>query len=125
MAATFAEYNRWILENVEGNGYGKCREWSQEMASFFPELKVVRGHYHCSVWGTRTHWWCVAPDGMIVDPTRDQFPSMGTDEYEPWAEGDAEPTGKCPNCEGYVYDGDTCCSPKCHDEFRLHVMAGN
>lgn len=40
------------------------------MVEAFPELKRVRGHYHCP-WLSKAqpHWWCVDPDGNIVDPT--------------------------------------------------------
>lgn len=60
---------------------GKCRELSLEAAKLYPSLKVVRGHYHCPIWGERAHWWCVRPDGSIHDPTKDQFPSGGFGEY--------------------------------------------
>jgi len=117
-------YEEWIVANVRGGGYGKCKETCEAMAAAFSELKLVRGHYWCWSWGVRTHWWLVDPQGGIVDPTKMQFPSKGLGDYEPWEEGEKEPTGMCPNCGRYVYDGGTVCSEKCHKEFVAHCMRG-
>jgi hypothetical protein len=117
-------YKTWIAANVEGNGYGQCSEATEAMADAFPELKRVRGHYYCHRWGERTHWWLVAPDGSIVDPTAAQFPSRGDGDYVEWNEGDEEPTGKCPNCDGYVYGGGTVCSEQCAREYERYLMFG-
>lgn len=116
------EYEVWIKENVEGDGYGKCAEITEAMAKAFPELTRVRGHYYCPSWGERTHWWLTTPDGKIVDPTKDQHPSHGLGRYEPWVEGSPEPTGKCPNCGGYCYNGESTCSKKCYEEYRAYLM---
>lgn len=105
-------YTDWIKDNVTKT-YGQCAEVTQQMADAFPELTRVRGHYYCIVWGERAHWWLVDSDGTIVDPTADQFPTKGTGHYEPWVEGSAEPTGMCPNCGEYCYDGDYLCSKDC------------
>ena len=107
------EYAEWILRNIDGDGYGQCSKATLAMVEDFPELQRIRGHYYCLAWGERAHWWCVAPDGSIVDPTAMQFPSKGTGEYEPWIEGTKEPTGMCPECGGYCYDGETFCSENC------------
>jgi hypothetical protein len=119
-----SDYERWIQENVTGDGRGKCREWSFAMVTHFPELKLVRGHYHCSIVGERPHWWLVAQNGCIVDPTRNQFPSMGTDEYVPWDESQDEPTGICANCGKYNFRPDTCCSEKCGLEYAEFCKGG-
>ena len=108
-----SKYADWISANVKGDGYGKCHLATLAMVEAFPELQRVRGHYFCWTWGVREHWWCVAPDGSIVDPTIAQFPSKGAGEYEPWIEGTKEPTGRCPECGGYCYDGQTFCSESC------------
>src|SRR5262245_15184252 len=71
-------YRRWVNGNVQGDGYGKCREASAAMAAAFPELARVRGHYVCPVIGEREHWCCVTAGGEVVDPTAAQFPSQGT-----------------------------------------------
>ena len=110
-----AEYAAWIAENVTET-YGTCCEITERMAAAFPNLTRIRGHYYCWSWGERAHWWLV--DGEeIVDPTAAQFPSKGCGEYVPWVEGSPEPTGYCPNCGGTVYDGNTCCSERCHDAY--------
>lgn len=116
-------YSVWIAANVEGDGYGKCAEVTQAMAAAFPELKRVRGHYYCLIWGERSHWWLVAPDGSIVDPTAAQFPTKGNGEYVEWTEGDEEPTGKCANCGGYVYGG-TVCSSACYSAMVDYLTTG-
>ena len=106
------KYSQWISDNVPET-YGTCAEVTEEMQDEFPELKRVRGHYLCSSWGSRSHWWCVTPDGQVVDPTADQFPSLGSGVYTPWDETKDEPTGMCMNCGEYVYSGRISCSNKC------------
>ena len=50
-----------------------------------PTLTLVRGHYYCPVWNIEEpHWWCVKPDGTIVDPTALQFGSKGLGIYTPF-----------------------------------------
>jgi hypothetical protein len=114
------EYRRWIADNVQGDGYGCCSEVTEAMAAAFPELTRVRGHYYCWVWGERTHWWLEDTENNIVDPTAAQFPSKGSGTYVPSDETQAEPTGRCPNCGGYVYDGSTCCSENCSIEYAAY-----
>ena len=81
----------------EQNAYlkyrGKCKEFSEELAQANPTLSVVRGYYHCTSWGEQAHWWCITPDGTIIDPTKDQFPSKGLGDYEPF-----DGTIACENC---------------------------
>lgn len=36
---------------------------------------------------------------------------------------DTGPTGICPNCSGYTYEGKTCCSEKCEKEYIAYVNA--
>ncbi len=96
-------YDEWITKNVS-NPLGKCKEYAHAMATWFPELKVIRGHYLCPVWGRRCHWWCVAPCGDVIDPTAAQFPSRGIGEYVPWPEGAPEPVGHCLECGVEVFD---------------------
>jgi len=115
------KYADWIQQNVSET-YGTCKEVTLEMAEAFPEeLKRVRGHYHCPIWGERAHWWLVDTNGGIVDPTACQFPSGGAGVYQEWVEGTEEPTGMCPNCGGYSYNGRTCCCDKCHHEFIASI----
>lgn len=56
---------------------GKCKELSEEAIAKDPALRLVRGHYHCPMWGKQAHWWCEKPDGTIVDPSVNQFPTAG------------------------------------------------
>lgn len=115
------KYKRWIEENVEDDGYGLCVQATERMAKEFPELTRIRGHYYCPVWGERTHWWMITKTGEIVDPTSSQFPSKGSGHYEPWDENQKEPTGKCPNCGSYCYDGKQTCSDSCYDEYLNYL----
>jgi hypothetical protein len=114
------EYMAWIAANVTET-YGKCAKVTEAMQLAFPELTRVRGHYYCLSWGERSHWWLVDTDGEVVDPTAAQFPSGGHGVYVPWEEGTPEPTGVCPNCGGYVYTGDTCCSENCGLEYVAYI----
>lgn len=109
------EYADWIAQNVPANPWTLCAGITVKMAAAFPELRRVRGHYHCPIApdlpnGT-PHWWLVAPDGSIVDPTASQFVSGGAGEYVEHV-GD-EPTGKCMDCGAYTYRGESFCSTKC------------
>jgi hypothetical protein len=61
---------------------GRCKELSEAAVRSDPSLTLVRGYYHCPMWGKQAHWWCVRADGSIVDPTKDQFPSRGIGHYE-------------------------------------------
>jgi hypothetical protein len=117
----FQLYVSWIRANCP-EPYGKCAEYTALMVAEFPELRRVRGHYYCPAWGEREHWWCVALGGTIVDPTAAQFPSNGTGEYVEWDESKPEPTGKCPNCGGYVFGG-YLCSDRCDEEYRRYVSS--
>jgi hypothetical protein len=129
-------YVAWIAANVEGDGYGKCRDVSENMAAAFPELKQVRGWYDCPLWGARSHWWCRTEDGTIVDPTAAQFPSAGIFNYRELDESNREqlvPAGTCPNCGGAVYvtldkaeEGEipTVCSERCHGEYLAYCNSG-
>ena len=116
-------YQSWISANVPA-AYGACAEVTLAMQTAFPELTRVRGFYHCPVWGAREHWWLVTADGQIIDPTASQFPSRGGGRYEPWREGQREPTGMCPNCGGYCYDGDYCCSEECSRQYVAFCQGG-
>jgi predicted nucleic acid-binding Zn ribbon protein len=119
------QYADWIKANVTDNGYGQCKEITKAMAAAFPGLSRVRGHYHCPVWGERAHWWLIEPDGwQVVDPTAAQFPSKGTGEYVAWEEGAEEPTGMCPNCGEYCYDGNYVCSDECGQAYVAFCTLG-
>jgi hypothetical protein len=122
-----AEYQAWIDKYypTQQIAYGKCAEATLEMCATFPELTRRRGHYLCIVWGEREHWWCEAPDGTIVDPTRRQFPSQSGHAYRPWDESQPEPTGMCPNCGDLCYDGGYLCSRKCEVQYAAYCSGGS
>lgn len=54
---------------------GKCQPAAEALANADPTLRVVRGWYVDIDWGEQEHWWCQRPDGTIVDPTVEQFPT--------------------------------------------------
>lgn len=119
------QYANWITAYRQrvGDATGRCAEATSEMAAAFPELTRVRGHvpFAGREW---THWWLVSPDGTVIDPTADQFGPSGPVAYFPHDEAGPEPTGKCPNCGGYVYDSSTVCSEACAREYAAYVMRG-
>jgi hypothetical protein len=118
-------YTTWISCEVEGDGYGKCKEVCEAMRQVFPELELRFGFFHAAApWGRRQHYWLRAPGGQIVDPTARQHPSgvllPETDAgYEDLADASPEelarkiPTGVCMDCGGEVYGGDTFCNESC------------
>jgi hypothetical protein len=119
-------YAAWVAEHVPDYpaAYGKCLEVTLAMLEAFPELRRVRGHYQCPLWGERSHWWLVDQDGTVVDPTVRQFPSHGIGEYVPWVDGDPEPTGKCPECGEPVYNGATFCCKSHAQSYMAYIMTG-
>lgn len=101
------EYQEWIdkLYADSKTASGSCSIATSQMVKVFPELQRVRGHYMCPAHGERPHWWCKDSLGKIVDPTARQFPSNGHGEYVELDESQPEPTGKCPECGEYCYEG--------------------
>lgn len=99
------DYAEWIVAYLErtltGTGYGQCRLAVQEMTGVFPELRQVYGCVIDRSWGRRSHWWCVAPNGAIVDPTAAQFPELL--DYVEWRPGDAVRIGKCGYCGKEIF----------------------
>lgn len=98
---------------------GKCKEMSEALCSQDSSLTLVRGHYHCPIWGEQPHWWCRKPSGEIVDPTKDQFPSRGIGEYVEFSG-----TVECSNCgkkiredEAHFESRYAFCSYECHGQF--------
>ena len=113
------EYLEWIRTNYPTyeSCYGYCKEACEKMLLEFPELTLQRGHYYCYSWGERMHWWLTDADGKEVDPTAKQFPSKGAGVYIIWDESQPEPIGQCPNCGELCYDGNYCCTERCHNAF--------
>lgn len=127
-------YRAWIEAYVasQPRSYvrGKCAAATLAMVEAFPELKRQCGFVHVD-WGREQHWWCVAPDGSIVDPTVSQYPFGYAFEYEPLdlsnpADVARIPTGKCANCGGHIYNhfDSTVCSDECHREYCAYLSGG-
>lgn len=114
-----ASYAEWIEAFVSSQPSrfvrGKCDTATAKMVAAFPELRRVAGFVYCT-WGREQHWWCVAPDGSIIDPTASQYVAIL--EYEELDLDDPEvcrtiPTGVCMDCGGDTYEGRTFCSDQC------------
>lgn len=110
-------YDAWIeaYKAKHKSVRGLCQNATKAMVEAFPELQRVRGH----VVGLGAHWWCVTPDGSIIDPTVCQFPFVpASSSYEPFDESLAHtlPTGKCQNCGGYLYYQAQACDEACMQE---------
>jgi hypothetical protein len=122
-----AKYAAWIAANVEGDGRHMCQGRSKAMCEAFPELRRVRGIYHCLAGDRVQHWWCEAPDGTVVDPTAQQFLSQGDGRYEELSDeyiADHFPIGKCPNCGEHIYKGDystSFCTKDCADSYVVYI----
>ena len=119
MAVPIDSYLQWIAEHVGLDPHGQCKEVTERMAAAFPELRRVRGHYVCPSEGPQPHWWMITPDGMVLDPTKEQFASQGQGAYEPH-EG-PEPTGTCLNCGALVYGETSFCNSDCTNEFSSYI----
>lgn len=98
---------------------GKCKEMAEAAVAADPSLTLVRGHYYCFVWGEQPHWWAKRPDGTIVDPTKDQFPSKGRGEYVEFnGMVTCSECGKEMKEEDASYESNYCfCSTLCHGRF--------
>lgn len=118
-------YGEWIGKNCPSKptgALGHCAEFVDLMAAVFPELRKTRGFYHCHKWGRRTHWWLVAPDGSVVDPTVLQFPSAGLGKYEELADADL-PIGRCMECGELVMPRGYGSSQFCNEEHEKRFSA--
>ena len=125
-------YAEWIKDYIESIGgpeatLQKCGAATEAMVHDFPELKRVRGHVLVPTRGEPhkkwPHWWCVAPNGDIVDPTAAQFPFII--DYIPHDEAKGEPTGKCPDCGDLVYGGSLFCDEACEAKYREYLGTVN
>ncbi len=115
------DYTTWIASYIDSVGgpaktYGKCGAATASMVEAFPELRAVAGHVETG-WGRRSHWWCMTPDGTILDPTAGQFPG-GIFSYEEFKEGDDLRLGRCMNCGDEIWGpmGKGICSSMCSRE---------
>jgi hypothetical protein len=126
-----SKYALWIESNVstKGHAWGACSVMTAAMTGAFSELRRVRGHYLCTAWGPREHWWCITPDGAIVDPTAHQFPSArkypGSVDgvYQELPADAPEPIGQCMCCGDYCWEGTSPSSNACSLECALELEA--
>ena len=95
-------YKDWIDEHYpdKKSAMLQCKEATKLMAEEFPELRRVRGNVMVGV-DYRPHWWLVATDGSIVDPTYRQFTNISFYEEHDESMGDSH--GKCRRCGELLY----------------------
>jgi hypothetical protein len=140
------KYLAWIEEYTKGDRIlaGGCQSACREMQAVFPELLLIRGSIHLDVWCTMAwemdleglepglgHFWLETADGLIIDPTAKQFTDPKgcyragkITAYFPFDETKAEllPTGKCPNCGFYCYNGRDLCSEECERDYAAYLQ---
>ena len=81
---------------------GKCKSLSEQWVAEHPEYRLVRGYYFCPIWNNEdAHWWTVAQDGTIYDPSKDQFPSKGMGIYTEF-----DGTVECAQCGKTIQEED-------------------
>lgn len=129
-------YLHWIEHRLSvEDPLAKCVEWCDEMKHVFRELVHVRGQVMLYNGLERDHMWLEepvrsTPSGLkiytIVDPTASQFKGeyyggVGIFLYLPRNEDAPEPTGTCPNCGGWCYEGRTLCSVQCEQEYVAYL----
>lgn len=96
---------------------GRCKELAEAAIAADPSLMLVRGFYLCPLWGKQAHWWCVKPDGTIVDPSVKQFPTggVGAEYIEFDGTIECEYCGKgVPEEKAYAYCQHRYCSYTCY-----------
>ena len=125
---------------------GKCFYASDLFAAEYPELRVVHGigsshpieQVYPEVerdeyWRNRKlhvtiHAWCVAPDGMVVDPTGHQYKRGKVYRYPLrnglfWIEPRQFPA-RCRECRKQIplcYQGPSCCTFSVTD-WAMHIL---
>lgn len=119
-------YADWIASHVLDDPTGQCLFWCEIMQDVFPELMLARGHAQPPVPipgrpQGYAHWWLVAENGAIVDPTAGQYPWALT--YVPYDASASEPTGRCHECGGYAYDYAALCSAACARAYVAQMTA--
>lgn len=75
---------------------GTCEQAVDSLIAQNPALTKVAGWYIDAHWGPREHFWATAPDGTIIDPTVEQFPTghvPALRQYQPYAG-----VYPCPGC---------------------------
>lgn len=115
------KYQEWIDRRVPKDPTGLSGLLTLTMLKEFPELRRVRGYYHCPMLTVPfAHWWLVTKEGCVIDPTSNQFVSKGAGRYE--ESSDIEPMGNCMRCGTSSLDPDHMpfCSRECQ---QIYVEA--
>jgi hypothetical protein len=115
-----------------GSSHQRCAEFTRQMAERFPELRRVAGFYLTPTGASHgEHWWLETADATVVDPTADQWPSMGTGIYERYDPArHLVSKGRCPSCGTGLYSraGSYPCSRDCDEslasEYGCRTMGG-
>ncbi|MGR5367083.1 hypothetical protein [Photobacterium damselae] len=118
-------YSKYIRDNVPNDPYeqsGKCLKYSTEMHKAFPELIIKRGYVsspenldnfaELGYDRQYPHVWLETEDGVIIDPTVNQFILLGKLDYTELDH--PEKLKKCFCCGRYIdTDLPVCQSIKC------------
>ena len=138
MKESYAAWIRSYVASVSPFVRGRCRAAAREMAAAFPELRIIAGFAHWRVVDAydvgviRTirdqHFWCVAPDGAVVDPTASQFLGAVV-AYEPLDLDDPTtrervPSGRCMDCGADCYGVRHFCSDACQESTIASLNRG-
>lgn len=116
---------------------GMCGSACSDMLEVFPELRCVRGTVVSKAWVAKHptenlqemicpddgHIWLETEAGEIVDPTAAQLGNREDALYVAFDESQAHtlPTGKCPNCGDYCYNGTDCCTEECFYAYAAYL----
>ena len=127
----YEEMRRQLLRRY-GTSHNYCSQFTRRMAEQFPELRRVAGFYKSPAGASHgEHWWLETPDGVIVDPTADQWPSKGTGKYVRYDPAlHLVSKGSCPSCGVGLYSraGSYPCSEDCDQslatEYGVLKMGG-
>jgi hypothetical protein len=131
IASPASQWIAWIERYVASQPHrfvrGKCKEAVEQMHQDFPELRKACGFVHWAIPSRPIqdqHWWCVSPEGIVVDPTAEQFRhSVSEPRYEELDMNSVEdrariPIGKCMGCGEATYPTSPAhnfCSELCAD----------
>lgn len=109
------QYTHWIAEHYPSTESAslKCAEATLTLVATFPELRRVRGHVMVGV-HLRPHWWCVTPEGGVVDPTAHQWPHAPV-FYAALPDDAEDPHGKCLHCGELLFRSRGADSHLCED----------
>ena len=86
MKSDLEGYDAWIAHYIASGRpvVGECLQVCKQMLSRFPELVLHGGYMHTPL-GPDLHYWLIAENGEIVDPTFSQFDlwdGLGPEHYE-------------------------------------------